>query len=61
MTETDLSKQEVLDNLKEIISKHMDTAFTDFNPEYFEHGEMRTVGLVADRAIEDIVNYFKHL
>lgn len=42
------------DLVKNVMSDHVDRAFRDFNPEYFEYGEMRVVGVVIDRAIEEI-------
>lgn len=46
------SNQDFLNNLKWIIQDHMNRAFKDFNEDYFIPGEMRDVGVVADRTVE---------
>ena len=49
------SNQDFLNNLKWTIQDHMNRAFKDFNEDYFIPGEMRDVGVVADRTVEAVL------
>lgn len=47
--------EELLDSIKEILVDHENRAYKDFNPDYFVPGEMRDVGVVVDRAMEQFI------
>ena len=52
--------QEQLDTIKDIICRHENAAYQDFNDKsgYWKHGEMRDVGVVADRILEELLISF---
>jgi hypothetical protein len=46
--------QQILDLMKYVLIDHENRAYLEFNPEYFISGEMRDVGVVVDRELEEI-------
>lgn len=53
-TKEEQKVNELLDEMKEVISDHTNRAYKDFNDEYWEHGSMRDVGVVSDNILEVI-------
>ena len=57
MTNRDKIKEDLLNEMKIIFCDHENRAYERFNPDYFIPGEMRDVGVVVDRALEEIESF----